>query len=189
MRRSEPASSTAQHQSDTASACDRPSGAVRQNFGVRAPGRDWAVAGLSEGGSCSIMLALRHPDLFGTFGDYGGLAGPRLGDTNDDTAGTLSDLFGGSQEAFDAHEPSVLLREPTPAMRGLGAWFEVGSGDPEPLAAIQQLAPLTEQAGITTCVMVVARGGAHVRRVERARSGRRCRGWRRGSGSCRTARR
>ena len=83
--------------------------AVRTNLGTLPPGPAWAIAGLSEGGSCAIMLALRHPDLFATFGDFSGLAGPRAGETNDDTADTVAQLFGGSQQAFAAHEPADLL--------------------------------------------------------------------------------
>jgi S-formylglutathione hydrolase FrmB len=127
--------------------------AVQQTFGTLPPGRGWAVAGLSEGGSCAIMLALRHPDMFVAFGDFGGLAGPRAGDTNADTASTVAQLFGGSQAQFAAHEPASLLagrRFP-----GLGGWFQVGTGDAEPLAAAQQLAPLASAAGIDTCLVLM----------------------------------
>lgn len=103
------------------------------------------------------MLALRHPDKFTAFGQYGGLVGPRRGDTNDDTASILTGLFGGSQQAFAAHEPSTLLT--TQRFVDLGGWFEVGADDPEPLAAAQQLVPLAEKAGIATCLVVVPGGG------------------------------
>ena len=83
--------------------------AVQQRFGTTPPGRSWALAGLSEGGACAIMLALRHPDLFGTFGDFGGLSGPRVGESDDDTAATVAELFGGSRQEFAAHEPADLL--------------------------------------------------------------------------------
>lgn len=131
---------------------------VRSTFRTAAPGREWAVAGLSEGGSCAAMLALRHPGVFSTFGDYSGLAGPRLGDTNDDTAATVTGLFGGSARESAAHEPSDLLaarRYPD-----TGGWFEVGSADPEPLAATRELVPLARRAGITTCQVVIP-GGEH----------------------------
>jgi len=130
---------------------------VQQVFHTAAPGRGWAVAGLSEGGSCSLMLALRHPELFGTFGDYAGLAGPRAGDTNDDTDSAVAQLFGGSQQEFAAHEPSSLLaarRYPE-----LGGWFEVGDADAEPYAATQRLVPEARRAGIATCEVVVPGGG------------------------------
>ncbi len=131
--------------------------AVRADLGTLPPGPAWAVAGLSEGGSCALMLALRHPDLFGTFGDFGGLAGPRVGETNADTADTVAQLFGGSQQEFAAHEPADLLA--TGRFPRTGGWFQVGSLDAEPLAAAQRLAPLARAAGITTCLVVVPGAG------------------------------
>jgi S-formylglutathione hydrolase FrmB len=131
---------------------------VQKTFRTQPTGKAWAVAGLSEGGSCALVLALRHPSLVSTFGDFSGLAGPRVGDTNADTASTVSGLFGGSQRAFAAHEPADLLtgrRFPS-----LGGWFEVGDADPEPLAAQTALVPKARAAGIETCAVVVP-GGAH----------------------------
>ncbi|MEV0701719.1 alpha/beta hydrolase-fold protein [Saccharopolyspora sp. NPDC050389] len=130
---------------------------VRNRFLARDPGPDWAVAGLSEGGSCAIMLALRHPRLFGTFADFGGLLGPRDGDTND-PAGTAAALFGGSQPEFDAHEPSWLLTHGR--FPGLHGFFAVGANDPEPRAAVQRLAELSRLAGIDTELVVIP-GGEH----------------------------
>lgn len=130
---------------------------VQEIFRTAAPGPGWAVAGLSEGGSCALMLALRHPTMFGTFGDYAGLAGPRAGDTNADTTSAVAQLFGGSPAAFAAHEPVSMLaarRFPT-----LGGWFEVGDADTEPFAALPSLVPAARRAGITTCEVVVPGGG------------------------------
>jgi S-formylglutathione hydrolase FrmB len=133
--------------------------AVQQQFGTTPPGRSWAIAGLSEGGACAIMLALRHPDLFSTFGDFGGLSGPRVGESDTDTDPTVAELFGGSRQEFAAHEPADLLATGSPAFRNLGGWFEVGSDDGDPLAAAQKLAPLAAGARITTCLIVVPDGG------------------------------
>ncbi len=135
---------------------DVPTAVVRV-LGTQDPGRPWAVAGLSEGGSCALMLALRHPDRFSAFGDYSGLVGPRLGDTNADTTSTVAQLFGGSQQAFAAHEPSTLLGERR--YPRLGGWFEVGDADTEPLAATWALVPAARAAGIRTCVVIVPGGG------------------------------
>jgi S-formylglutathione hydrolase FrmB len=133
--------------------------AVQQRFGTPPPGRSWALAGLSEGGTCAIMLALRHPDLFSTFGDFGGLSGPRVGESDTDTDPTVAELFGGSREEFAAHEPADLLATGKPAFRALGGWFEVGGDDGDPLAAAQKLAPLAAAAGISTCLVIVPDGG------------------------------
>jgi S-formylglutathione hydrolase FrmB len=127
---------------------------VQKLLGTPAPGKQWAVAGLSEGGSCAIMLALRHPTMFVAFGDYGGLIGPRVGETNADPSGdTVTQLFGGSQPQFQAHEPSALLTGRH--FPGMGGWFQVGTADAEPLAAAQQLAPLARAAGVQTCLVTM----------------------------------
>jgi S-formylglutathione hydrolase FrmB len=131
--------------------------AVGANLDTLPPGPGWAVAGLSEGGSCALMLALRHPDLFGSFGDFSGLAGPRVGETNADTADTVAQLFGGSAQTFAAHEPADLLT--TTRFPRTGGWFQVGAQDAEPLAAAQRLAPLARTAGIATCMVVVPQAG------------------------------
>jgi S-formylglutathione hydrolase FrmB len=133
---------------------------VQKQLGTRPPGPGWALVGLSEGGACAVMLALRHPTMFPTFADFGGLSGPRVGDSDADTAPTVAQLFGGSQERFAAHESADLLASGNPAYRRLGGWFEVGSDDGQPLAAARQLAPLAQQAGIATC-MVIVPGGEH----------------------------
>jgi S-formylglutathione hydrolase FrmB len=107
-----------------------------------------------------MVLALRHPDLFTAFGQYSGLLGPRVGESDDDPGPTVDRLFDGSREAFDQHEPSSLLADPGDRYRGMGGWFEVGGDDAEPLAAADRLAPLARQAGIDTCLVVVP-GGEH----------------------------
>jgi S-formylglutathione hydrolase FrmB len=104
-----------------------------------------------------LVLALRYPDLFGTFGDYGGLAGPRSGDGNA-VGTTVSALFGGSTRAFRQHEPEYLLTHHH--FPGLDGWFEAGSGDAGPLAAQQHLVPLAARAGIDVHA-VVAPGQYH----------------------------
>ena len=82
-----------------------------------------------------------------------------MSDTNDDTASTVTELFSGSQQVFAAHEPATLLGSGNPAYRALGGWFQVGGDDGQPLAAAQQLVPLAQKAGITTCLVVVPDAG------------------------------
>lgn len=139
----------------------------------RARGHDQHVldegSGLGELGGRRLLRGRSLRDHAGTatsgslrtFGDFGGLLGPRVPDTNADPDGlTARDLFGGSQEEFEAHEPTALLTNPGPGVSGLGGWFEVGGDDAAPLAATQTLAPLAVRAGIATCVVIVP-AGAH----------------------------
>ena len=37
---------------------------VIATYGAGARAQDWAIAGLSEGGTCALSLSLRHPDKF-----------------------------------------------------------------------------------------------------------------------------
>jgi S-formylglutathione hydrolase FrmB len=127
---------------------------VHSRFFSRPPGRSWAVAGLSEGGMCALLLALRHPDVFGTFGDYSGLAGPRIGNTNV-IGDTVRVLFHGSRHDFDLHEPAYLL-DHGHYRHLLAGWFEVGSRDTGPFRAERELAALATRAGIPNRLVVVA---------------------------------
>jgi S-formylglutathione hydrolase FrmB len=67
----------------------------------------WVVAGLSEGGSCALQMALRHPNLFVAAGDFGGEDHPYV-------SGGPSHLFFGSTTAQltaaeATYDPRVLL--------------------------------------------------------------------------------
>ena len=128
---------------------------ARQRFNAsRAPG-SLAVAGLSAGGTCSIMLALTNPKVYPTFATFSGFASPQYQETSE--AETIDILFGGSREEFDAHDPSQLLM--TNQYPGLAGWFEVGNQDKEPLEAAHDLQPAAVKAGIATCILV--RPGGH----------------------------
>ncbi|HET9730924.1 MAG TPA: alpha/beta hydrolase-fold protein, partial [Acidimicrobiia bacterium] len=81
--------------------------AVSRTFGTRRDGAAWAVAGLSEGGSCALQMGLRHPDLFGAVGDFSG-------DDHPWVSGGLRKLFWGStlsqlQQSERAYDPRALL--------------------------------------------------------------------------------
>ncbi|GAB2969270.1 hypothetical protein LWP59_13970 [Amycolatopsis acidiphila] len=129
---------------------------VTSRFFTQPPGSHWAIAGLSEGGSCAVMLVLRHPARFAVFADYSGLAGPRSGDGNA-LGDTVPALFGNSLAEFRAHEPGWLLtHQRYPQVNG---WFEVGDQDGDPLAAARQLEPLATAAGVSGRLTIVPGGG------------------------------
>jgi S-formylglutathione hydrolase FrmB len=103
-----------------------------------------AVAGLSAGGTCSTTLALRNPEIFGTFASFSGFATPTYLD--DSIAKSIPILYGGSKAAYLAHAPLTLLAQRTyPAS---AAWFEAGTSDQEPWAAVRLLAAASRQAGM-----------------------------------------
>ncbi|KAA9147395.1 hypothetical protein FPZ12_045375, partial [Amycolatopsis acidicola] len=132
-------------------------GFIRARFATQPPGRHWAMAGLSEGGTCAATMVLRHSSEFGSFADYSGLLGPRTGDDNS-LGDTVPALFGGSVADFRAHEPAWLLTHQR--FPGLGAWFETGDADDAPLSAARQLEPLAEAAGMDARLTVLP-GGDH----------------------------
>lgn len=125
---------------------------VRDRFATLPPGPHWAVGGYSEGGECSVMLALRHPTVFATFLDLSGVAGPRVGNTNA-IGDSVAVLFHGSRQDFDDHEPAYLLTH----HRYHGAvtgWFAVGASDGAPVGAARHLAALGPPAGVPARLVI-----------------------------------
>ena len=130
---------------------------IRKRYKTATGPSKWAVGGLSEGGMCGLMLTLRHPDVSETFLDLGGLPVPRSSDGTEEGS-AARDLFGGDEAAFDAHEPLDILRKQRfPRIAG---WFVVGTKDPDPLAAQNELVPAARAAGIQVCSVFIP-GGEH----------------------------
>jgi S-formylglutathione hydrolase FrmB len=101
----------------------------------------WAVAGLSEGGTCAVELALRHPRLFRVFADYSGDPFPNLGTE----ANTIRLLYHGNAAEWAAHDPRRLLaRHRYPELRG---WFAAGRSDSKKIPA-RMLAAAAGRAGV-----------------------------------------
>lgn len=115
---------------------------VARTFDVPLRADRWALEGYSEGGTCALTLALRHPDLFHTFVDTGGDAIPSIGSP----ATTLRVLYRGSTTTRDSYEPTRLLRRG--AGRAICAWFEIGTADHHSKAATGAIADLARQEGV-----------------------------------------
>ncbi len=122
--------------------------------GSSAPG-SLAIGGLSAGGTCSVMLALRHSSVYPTFASYSGFASPQYEETTQ--AETVDTLFEGSESRFAAHDPAQILR--AGHFDGMAGWFEVGAEDADPLDAAHNLQSAALRAGISTCILV--RPGGH----------------------------
>jgi S-formylglutathione hydrolase FrmB len=113
----------------------------------------WAIAGFSEGGTCAFELAVRHPDVYGTFVDLAGDRAPNLGSDAD----TLQRLYGGDGAAMAAHDPDTLLRPHQ--FHHLNGWFLAGASDAHHVAVAHSLARAARDAGITVSETMIA--GAH----------------------------
>ncbi len=96
---------------------------MRDRFGVSLAPENWAVAGLSEGGTCALDLVARHPNLYRTFGDFSGEQAPALGPYKT----TLQTLFGGSVAALRAHDPRTWFA--MDVSNGVAGFVSVGTGD------------------------------------------------------------
>jgi len=121
---------------------------MQANFNAAIGKHSLAVAGLSDGGTCASMLALRNPQIFQTFGDYSGYVSPTY--LNDNAQQTITTLYGGSRANYEAHNPVALLTgKKYPDLAG---WFTAGQSDPQPLAAARQLSALAKKAGMQVCV-------------------------------------
>jgi S-formylglutathione hydrolase FrmB len=128
---------------------------VRHQFSASRAAGSLAIGGLSAGGTCSVMLALRHPTVYPTFASFSGFASPQYQETSQ--AATIDILFHGSASDFAAHDPTQLLDGGH--FTGLAGWFEVGNQDTQPLEAAHHLQPAALRAGIATCILV--RPGGH----------------------------
>ena len=128
---------------------------VRTRFDASRAAGSLAIGGLSAGGTCSVMLALRHPTVYPTFASFSGFASPQWLDTS--RAQTIATLFGGSEQEFAAHDPIQLVQNGH--FTGVAGWFEVGDQDPQAVQAAHQLQPAALRAGIATCLLV--RPGGH----------------------------
>jgi S-formylglutathione hydrolase FrmB len=129
---------------------------VRAHFPVASSAQRWAVGGVSEGGWCSLMLALRHEQRFRSFVDLSGLTRPTVGRT-DDPGATVERLFGGSRSAYRQHDPMWLLAQHR--FTSLSGWFAVGARDTRAAAAQARVVSAARRAGITVSARLEP--GAH----------------------------
>jgi enterochelin esterase-like enzyme len=118
---------------------------IESHFDVESGSSHWAIGGLSLGGTCGIMLALRHPTIYDNFIDLGGEIGPEVGPEQQ----TIDKLFNGSASDWQAHQPEYLLANNT--YKGMGGFFGDGKQDtPDITQAATELNAESQKAGIQT---------------------------------------
>lgn len=115
---------------------------IRATFQVDPDPTGWAVAGLSEGGTCALQLAVNAAQVYPSFVDISGQVEPTLGDRRR----TVGAAFGGDTAAFTAVNPlDVLMTRRFPAVAGV---IVVGSADRAYLPQTRQVAAAARRAGI-----------------------------------------
>jgi S-formylglutathione hydrolase FrmB len=122
---------------------------MRKNFNASTAAGSIAVAGLSEGGTCAVTLALNNSKNISIFADYSGDESPTY--YSDSQQQTIQALFGGSLANYNAHNPPYILAHQQ--FQGMAGWFEVGAQDTDsPPATVRALQQLATNAGIDTCI-------------------------------------
>jgi S-formylglutathione hydrolase FrmB len=88
---------------------------IRETLQVDPDPSGWAIGGLSNGGTCSLQMAVNAPQVYPTFVDISGEDEPSLGDH----ASTVQAAFGGDEAAFAAVNPlDVMARKRFPDTAG-----------------------------------------------------------------------
>ncbi|WP_218137277.1 alpha/beta hydrolase [Streptomyces indicus] len=83
----------------------------------------WAISGLSNGGTCSLQTAVNAPQRYGRFIDISGEAEPSVGSHQQ----TVDSVFGGDEAAFRKVNPlDVMARQKFPDTAGV---FVAGTED------------------------------------------------------------
>ncbi len=98
---------------------------VKSNFGVSTNAANWGLVGWSSGGTCSLTLAVTHPEIFSAFVSLDGQLGPNAGKKNQ----TIARLFGGDLEAWEAFDPRTVV-EARRYYYDLAAWVGVSDDVP-----------------------------------------------------------
>ncbi|MWV57845.1 alpha/beta hydrolase [Rathayibacter sp. VKM Ac-2754] len=123
---------------------------IRSHLPVESDASDWAIGGLSQGGTCAIQLGAGYPQLFGNIIVASGELAPTLGDD----ATTVEEGFGGSAAAYEAAKPASILAENAPYADSF-ALFGVGADDTSFVAGVKTLYADAKAAGIDATYMEV----------------------------------
>jgi S-formylglutathione hydrolase FrmB len=115
---------------------------IRETLQVDPEPSGWAIGGFSNGGTCSLQMAVNEPDVYPTFVDISGEDEPTLGDR----AATVQAAFGGDEAAFAAVNPlDVMAKKRFPDTAG---YFVAGQQDTEYLPEAQRAFAAAQAAGM-----------------------------------------
>jgi S-formylglutathione hydrolase FrmB len=92
---------------------------VESKFKASTDPAHWAVIGWSMGGTCAVDLTVMHPELFHTFVDIAGDAGPDSGNK----AQTITRLYGGNAAQWAKFDPVTVMDQHGP-YTGIAGLFD-----------------------------------------------------------------
>lgn len=88
---------------------------VRTNLPAAWQAQDWAIAGFSQGATCSLQIGANHPYLFGTIIP----TGSELKPTNGSESSMISRFFRGDRTAYEKQIPINAIRNRAPSNQTL----------------------------------------------------------------------
>jgi enterochelin esterase-like enzyme len=115
---------------------------VSSDLQVSGDHRQWAIGGLSSGGTCSLLVALRAPQTFPNFVDMSGQREPILTSRGE----TVAKMFNGDEAAYNNLTPkAIMARRQYPDTNAL---ITVGSDDGFYKPQQQEVYAACRQAGM-----------------------------------------
>jgi S-formylglutathione hydrolase FrmB len=115
---------------------------VISTFGVSAEPSQWGLVGWSSGGTCAVMTAVKHPELFGAFMALDGQLGPNSGTKRQ----TIARLFGGDEQAWNAFDPRTVIQAHGP-YANMAGWLGVSEKMPAEYRAAGNRPPAPAELG------------------------------------------
>lgn len=127
---------------------------VKTNLPAAQQAQDWAIAGFSQGATCSLQIGANHPDLFGTIIP----TGSELKPTNGSESSMISRFFHGDRTAYEKQIPINAIRNHAPSNQTLV--IGAGEHDHESVRNVELIAPVAQQEGMHV-MAVESLGNAH----------------------------
>lgn len=117
---------------------------ITEHLQVDTDPRRWAVAGISNGGTCALQVVTRAPQTYSTFLDRAGEEHPTLGSEER----TIAEGFGGDRTAYEANDPLTLLVQRR--YEGVAGVFSAGDDDTEIAPGLRRVEAAARAAGMQT---------------------------------------
>jgi len=127
---------------------------VKTNLPAARQAQDWAIAGFSQGATCSLQIGANHPDLFSTIIP----TGSELKPTNGSESSMISRFFHGDRTAYEKQIPINAIRNHAPSNQTLV--IGAGERDRESVRNVERIVPVAQRVGMHVTA-VESLGNAH----------------------------